>query len=419
MPSISSRAARSAATAIALTAAAGSVSVAHSADRLVPQQYATIQAAINAASTGDHVVVAPGSYTESINFLGKQITVRPAAALGSVTLRAQSGSRSVTFINGETQSSVLKGFRMVGNGPSGTQGGGIRVFGASPLIEDCQIVDVHSSASGGEPGPYGGAVEIGSGSPTLRDCEFRGNRASADGATCAGGAIVVRAGSPLIERCQFNENAAGHGSDVYVARVSPVLARVSECLFRGAGGSDHGARIYNHGNGGGSGTIILEDCRFIGIAQETVSLIHGWDDIVLRGVLFDGCQSATGAIVSTSRGLLTVQDSIFRDNSMELILIDPVYGSQGVVSGSLFCGNSPLSPFGPHVVDAGLNAVRPQCCRADITGNGHVDGLDLAALLSAWGTSGGGEFEADIDRDGIVGGIDLSFVLGGWGQCPL
>ena len=41
----------------------------------VPAGQPTIQAAINAASNGDTVLVAPGTYRENINFMGKAITV--------------------------------------------------------------------------------------------------------------------------------------------------------------------------------------------------------------------------------------------------------------------------------------------------------------------------------------------------------
>jgi alpha-tubulin suppressor-like RCC1 family protein len=57
-------------------------------------------------------------------------------------------------------------------------------------------------------------------------------------------------------------------------------------------------------------------------------------------------------------------------------------------------------------------------CPADITGNGAVDGVDLAAVLGAWGGVGGGKSGADVNRDGSVDAADLAAVLGAWGPCP-
>jgi len=59
--------------------------------------------------------------------------------------------------------------------------------------------------------------------------------------------------------------------------------------------------------------------------------------------------------------------------------------------------------------------VRAQC-PGDLNGSGVVDGADLGALLTAWGTSGG-EFGADITGDGIVDGADLGVLLVKWGPC--
>ena len=42
----------------------------------VPCDEPTIQAGIDAAMNGDEIVVAPDTYFETINFLGKAITVR-------------------------------------------------------------------------------------------------------------------------------------------------------------------------------------------------------------------------------------------------------------------------------------------------------------------------------------------------------
>lgn len=57
-------------------------------------------------------------------------------------------------------------------------------------------------------------------------------------------------------------------------------------------------------------------------------------------------------------------------------------------------------------------------CPGDITGDGAVNGIDLAPLLTAWGTSGQGKFNCDLNDDGIVNGADLTIVLTGWGSCP-
>ena len=49
---------------------------------------------------------------------------------------------------------------------------------------------------------------------------------------------------------------------------------------------------------------------------------------------------------------------------------------------------------------------------ADITGDGIVDGADLARVLGAWGTDASG---GDVNGDGIVDGADLALVLANWG----
>ena len=53
-------------------------------------------------------------------------------------------------------------------------------------------------------------------------------------------------------------------------------------------------------------------------------------------------------------------------------------------------------------------------CLGDLDGNGVVNGVDLAMLLGAWGSSNA---EADVSGDGTVDGVDLAIVLGAWGGC--
>lgn len=60
----------------------------------------------------------------------------------------------------------------------------------------------------------------------------------------------------------------------------------------------------------------------------------------------------------------------------------------------------------------------PPFCPGDVTENGEVNAVDLAALLNAWGTNGSGEYSTDLDGDSVVSGADLAIVLHAWGPCP-
>ncbi|MEM7165503.1 MAG: hypothetical protein AAF581_08565 [Planctomycetota bacterium] len=103
----------------------------------VPAGQATIQGAIVAAASGDTIVVAPGTYAENLNFLGKDITVRSS---GGPTVTIVDGSLSgpvVQFITGEGPAAVLEGFTIQHGRISGglsTGGAGVRCVGASPTI---------------------------------------------------------------------------------------------------------------------------------------------------------------------------------------------------------------------------------------------------------------------------------------------
>lgn len=71
------------------------------------------------------------------------------------------------------------------------------------------------------------------------------------------------------------------------------------------------------------------------------------------------------------------------------------------------------------VNDVNGNGIPDTCdCPADINQDGTIDAEDLAAVLFAWGMSGGKAGGADVDRSGNVEGTDLAAVLAAWGACP-
>ncbi len=66
----------------------------------VPADQPTIQAAINAASNGDTVLVSPATYYENINFNGKAITVASTNGPATTIIDGGQAGAVVTFSGG-------------------------------------------------------------------------------------------------------------------------------------------------------------------------------------------------------------------------------------------------------------------------------------------------------------------------------
>jgi hypothetical protein len=107
----------------------------------VPADQPTIQAAINAANSGDTVLVSPGTYYENINFNGKAITVTSSdgAAKTIIDGRATPAVGTVNFTSGELRASIISNFTIQNGGiATGTsQGsGGVYIKNAAPTVQN-------------------------------------------------------------------------------------------------------------------------------------------------------------------------------------------------------------------------------------------------------------------------------------------
>ncbi len=228
----------------------------------VPSEYGTIQAAIDAASTGQTVLVADGSYPENISFGGKDITVESVNGAGSTSIENTAGVL-VTFDAGSD--STLRGFT-ISNGTTGVvsvgsdvtiqecvidgmSAAGIQHDGAGGdhlVIEDTTISDNHPGIYSSDPASH----------VTLRRTEVTGNSVTGNGGGIqTAGSGVHAFGRWTLEDCTFSDNvASGSGGALYNTGSTFEMA-VSDCVFEDnrANGGDGGAIAL--ATGGGSNTF--------------------------------------------------------------------------------------------------------------------------------------------------------------------
>ena len=76
--------------------------------------FCLIQNALDASADGDEIVVAPGTYFETVSFLGKAVVLRSSDGPAATTIDAQGADTAVTCDGGEGPDTVLDGFTITG-----------------------------------------------------------------------------------------------------------------------------------------------------------------------------------------------------------------------------------------------------------------------------------------------------------------
>ncbi len=221
---------------------------AHSEVINVPDDFQTIQAAIDNSENGDVVLVAEGTYNESIEFNGRNIVVGSQFINDDdedhITETIIDGTdldnRCVTFENGETEDAVLIGFTIT-NGEA-DYGAGIYIRECTPTLSNLMIVDNVALRHGG------GIYCTQNGNPTISNVQILNNSAShPDEDMGYGAGLDCRDASPILINSVIAYNdAERYGGGIYcTGGGEPVFDHVT--IFGNEAGVERGGIHFREG----------------------------------------------------------------------------------------------------------------------------------------------------------------------------
>ena len=322
----------------------------------VPADQPSISQGLAAATYADTVLVAPGVYkgeeNRNLDTGSTQLVLRSEAGASTTVINCEHKGQAFVFNRRTSNRLQIEGFSII-NGKS-SNGGAIKMTGASP---------------------------------TFADCIFRGNEARATGGDQRGGALwLTDKSAPIFYRCQFiNNHAEGSGGALYCndsARPS-----FNSCIFTS-----------NDGYSGGAAHVVGAYPKFINSvftlnqSKSRGGAIHcEWNGNfkAVNCTFFDNGVSAVGCVASDP----VVTNSILWESGPALRIYsgNPSVSYSNVSGGYAGEGNLNLLPRFVNSSEGDLDLSSDSPC----IDAGHPDDFDecrppgLGAPRADMGASGG------------------------------
>ncbi len=207
---------------------------ARAAVRLVPAEYPTIQAAVDACAVGDTVLLSPGVYqgvgNRNVEFPGFDISIISRDGPEATTVDCQYAGRGFYLDNNESRTCRIEGLT-IRNGNADV-GAAVYALWASPTIANCVITDNETSYGGAlclavsdglvehctivnnYSGTSGGGILNVLGGLEVTDCLIAYNYAAYDGGGVSIDGSGGELGTPTFTGCTIVANSAGMGGGI-------------------------------------------------------------------------------------------------------------------------------------------------------------------------------------------------------------
>ena len=306
--------------------------------------YVSFQSEIDAASDGDTILVAPGTYEGNINFNGKNVVVASeyvttgdSSYIKTTIIDAKQNGSVVRFENNETNQAALIGFTITGG--YAVKGAGIYISGgAEPTLSNlrvsgnstyiCETDDYYDEAEGG-------GIYVNGGSPILEETTIRDNSSQEKGGGVflksstlsmrlvtiyqnssdeLGGGIFMNSSSASIKHADISSNSSNKGGGIYLQSFSDISTNNSFYTYNIA--TEEGGGFYVNGS----------EINFINV------VIHGNES--------DDSEGGGGFLLNG--GDVEFMNSIITENSTIL---------KGISSGNIFKTDYSLVSGGNEIIE--------------------------------------------------------------------
>lgn len=296
----------------------------------IPSAYTSIQKGIDAAATGDTVLVVPGRYLENINFKGKRnilvgsffIVTGDTSYVGKTVIDANKKGSAVKFKSGEDSTTVISGFVITGGSPLDPFGAiedrglGIYCKDSNPRLDNLNVRNnsnytgilcdnssptITNSAIADNTNPQGtGLICQNYSSPRLENVRITGNNSTEILYTGNGGVSCSNNSNPVLTnvfidgndfgglQCSLNSNPVVTRSTINGKIIcyysNPII---KDSVQNGKIFSEAGCAIQISGNS----SPLFENFRMsaIGVSGSSVGILcTDTSTPVFRNMIFDG-----------------------------------------------------------------------------------------------------------------------------------